>query len=65
MKLKNKLSILLTISPIMVSPLFLAASCKEKDKNNPQLKEFKDKLENNRHLEDIDEIWFYWICWKF
>lgn len=45
MKLKNKLSILLTISPIMVSPLFLAASCKEKDKNNPQLKEFKDKLE--------------------
>ena len=38
MKLKNKLSMLLMLSPALISPFFLAASCKEKTK-------YKEKLQ--------------------
>lgn len=38
MKLKNKLSMLLMLSPALISPFFLAASCKEKIK-------YKEKLQ--------------------
>ena len=42
MKQKNKISILLMLSPVLVSPFFLAASCKEK--NNPELQAYKEKI---------------------
>ena len=56
MKLKNKLSLLLTISPIMISPLFLAASCGNKV-DETELKKYKDKLEKLQ--KDFDNFTAY------
>ena len=56
MKLKNKLSLLLTISPIMISPLFLAASCGNKV-DETELKKYKDKLEKLQ--KDFDNFTTY------
>ncbi len=41
MKLKNKLSMLLMLSPALISPFFLAASCKEKNKNKEKLQKLQ------------------------
>lgn len=41
MKLKNKLSMLLMLSPALISPFFLAASCKEKIKDKEKLQKLQ------------------------
>ena len=41
MKLKNKLSMLLMLSPALISPFFLAASCKEKIKYKEELQKLQ------------------------
>jgi len=41
MKLKNKLSMLLILSPALISPFFLAASCKEKIKDKEKLQKLQ------------------------
>lgn len=41
MKLKNKLSMLLMLSPALISPFFLAASCKEKIKYKKELQKLQ------------------------